>query len=311
MVPRIIIALLFSAGFAVAQVNLRWTVDQGSTETGWLWEDLNGDGLAELIKEDGLGTSFLDGDNDYASLWTVVDPEPEDDSWFSLAHREGSLVVFTRVNSTSQTSQILVYNLYGSQPLWTSTTLAGVLYRVSLGEFSGSGNTEVAAAWNRLDTVYLSAFGSWRLSNGAVTHAPVEAIGYLAGPWGGAVENASEDLLFCNRYLSDGSAILECYGPANSAVGDPGPARPERMELAVRPNPFNPSCRIRLTAVPRTPISVRVHDLRGALRRQWQLPAGYSGELLWDGRDQQGRALASGVYVVDIPGGQQLVTLRK
>jgi len=89
--------------------------------------------------------------------------------------------------------------------------------------------------------------------------------------------------------LPAGSGAME--GKAHS----PSPVR----LLGNRPNPFNPATEIRLGADAATPgVLGRVYDARGSLvRLLWSgdLPAGET-VLLWDGRDEAGRAVASGRY---------------
>lgn len=67
------------------------------------------------------------------------------------------------------------------------------------------------------------------------------------------------------------------------------------------PNPFNASVRFDIRAESLTPVSVRVYDMRGALVRRL-----IEAELVildrtieWDGRNERGRPVASGVYCVE------------
>lgn len=65
------------------------------------------------------------------------------------------------------------------------------------------------------------------------------------------------------------------------------------------PNPFNPSTTIRFELAARGPASLRVYDVRGHLVRtlvDGDADAGTTS-VTWDGRDDSGRAVASGVYV--------------
>ncbi len=69
--------------------------------------------------------------------------------------------------------------------------------------------------------------------------------------------------------------------------------------LAVLPNPFNPRAEIRYILARAGRATVRVHDARGAVIRTLlaaDLPAG-AGAVVWDGRDDAGNPVASGVYV--------------
>ena len=84
------------------------------------------------------------------------------------------------------------------------------------------------------------------------------------------------------------------------------------LALAVRPNPFNPRTTISLAADGTGPASVRIHDARGrAVRDLWRgrLDGGRS-DLTWDGRDDRGRRLPSGTYLVSARVGAERATTR-
>jgi hypothetical protein len=86
--------------------------------------------------------------------------------------------------------------------------------------------------------------------------------------------------------------------PGAAAV-DPGrvPAAPLALDLPY-PNPFNPSVSVRLYLDDERPVKLVVHDLRGHRVRalyDGRAAAGWR-TVVWDGRDDAGRAVASGVY---------------
>jgi hypothetical protein len=94
------------------------------------------------------------------------------------------------------------------------------------------------------------------------------------------------------RFLSE---ILTYQG--HPVSGADLPERPV-LSLAARPNPFNPRTEIRYSLDIAGPVSVDLYDLRG--RRVRRLvdevrPAGGS-VTVWDGRDDDGRGMSSGVY---------------
>lgn len=76
------------------------------------------------------------------------------------------------------------------------------------------------------------------------------------------------------------------------------------VALKVHPNPFNPSTSIDVTLPRGGAMRASVHDLTG--RRVRTLTEGWRDagrlELVWDGRDDDGRALSSGVYLVRVTG---------
>ena len=65
------------------------------------------------------------------------------------------------------------------------------------------------------------------------------------------------------------------------------------------PNPFNPSVTIRWTAPAGSRTTVRVHDLSGRLVADLGTGGG-SGEVVWNGRDSAGQAVAAGTYLCRI-----------
>jgi len=72
------------------------------------------------------------------------------------------------------------------------------------------------------------------------------------------------------------------------------------MGLEARPNPFNPRTVIRFEMPRTSTYRIVVHDVGG--RRVWQTPetaapGGAEVKVVWNGRDQTGRALASGKYL--------------
>jgi TolB protein len=82
-------------------------------------------------------------------------------------------------------------------------------------------------------------------------------------------------------------------GPATAAAAGP-------LRLAVSPNPFSNSTEIRLPAMAGT-ASLRVIDIAGRLVRELMPPTGGSASreqtvVVWDGRDDRGRAVPRGVY---------------
>jgi hypothetical protein len=76
----------------------------------------------------------------------------------------------------------------------------------------------------------------------------------------------------------------------------------ETAWLSASPNPFNPSTTLRFRTVEAGDVTVRVFDARGqlvrTLLRQW-LPGG-EHETRWDGRDEGGAGVASGLYFAQL-----------
>lgn len=85
----------------------------------------------------------------------------------------------------------------------------------------------------------------------------------------------------------------------------PGPELPETASLLIFPNPAHPIAAIRFEApggAHSARVHVHIHDVTGRLVRS--LDAGISGpgrqEVVWDGTDERGNAVAAGVYFCSI-----------
>lgn len=79
------------------------------------------------------------------------------------------------------------------------------------------------------------------------------------------------------------------------------------------PNPFNPTTRIAFTMPHETEVSLKVFDLEGRLVRTLldERRAGGTHEIEWNGRDDAGRRLSSGIYFYELRAGGRLIQSRK
>jgi hypothetical protein len=83
--------------------------------------------------------------------------------------------------------------------------------------------------------------------------------------------------------------------------------RPDRRQLALQqnePNPFNPSTTIRYELSRPQSIRLEVYDVQGRLVRTLLDGPSDSGSrrAKWNGRDETGRDVASGIYYVKLTG---------
>lgn len=92
-----------------------------------------------------------------------------------------------------------------------------------------------------------------------------------------------------------------------SAVGEDATPVPPAAPLALRatPNPFENSTKIHFTLRSEGETRVTVHDVTGRLVRElhrgW-LQAGRH-TIPWDGRDESGRFVAAGIYLLGLKSG--------
>jgi hypothetical protein len=82
-----------------------------------------------------------------------------------------------------------------------------------------------------------------------------------------------------------------------------GPQAPAKFELFQNfPNPFNPTTTIRYAVPEKGWVRIWVYDVLGRIVRQLLDGETYPGayETTWDGRDEQGHQVASGVYLYQL-----------
>ena len=92
-------------------------------------------------------------------------------------------------------------------------------------------------------------------------------------------------------------------GDGSTSAGDGLPGRLPAVALHPNhPNPFNPSTTLKFSLSRDSQVRLTVHDLMGRAVRtlvDGDRPAGEHG-VLWDGRDDRGEAVGTGVYFVRV-----------
>lgn len=137
-----------------------------------------------------------------------------------------------------------------------------------------------------------------------------------------AAANANGDLALAGSFTesvdcgggalaSHGSfdTFVAAYGTVVSGVTDAAPAP---TPLRVFPNPFNPRTTIAFATREPTAVRLTIHDVRGRVVRtlfDGRIGAGEQA-VSWDGRDDAGRAVASGVYFARLAAGAARSTRR-
>lgn len=106
-------------------------------------------------------------------------------------------------------------------------------------------------------------------------------------------------------YYNLSAGIIDSVGTATAL---PGQVLPARLHLApCYPNPFNPETAIRFDLPGKSPVRLAVYDIRGRtvrLLHDGTLPAG-SHLYRWNGRDDRGQLVPSGVYFTRLEAGDQ------
>lgn len=255
---------------------------------------------------------FRDNHADYGAAVAALDA--------SQVTLEGCLIVDNRAGREG--SGLYVTGV-GTQAAVTGCTLVGNREQLNHGvvhvrtyahvdmERTIVADTELGTAvWCNLGTVSIAC------SNFHNNHAGDWV--NCAAEFEGLDGNISADPLFCGDAAPDqpygidalspcapeqnDCGLMGAYGVAcDQTTGvDDAPAPSELMLAAGMPNPANPATVIRYSLPDDGPVRLQLHDLRGRLVRRLvnaDLPAG-DHSVRWDGHDDAGRAMASGVYVV-------------
>ena len=111
---------------------------------------------------------------------------------------------------------------------------------------------------------------------------------------GPAMDRLRRQAAWCARHRPSPSASKRC--PILSAVA--------------APNPFNPTTTLHLQVPMRSSVWLTIYNVAGQVVRtlldDYELDAGYH-TIDWDGRDQQGQPVTSGVYLYQLRAGTQAI----
>jgi hypothetical protein len=137
------------------------------------------------------------------------------------------------------------------------------------------------------------AYSSTQPNQGVDEHLNIHVVGMVSQGYRVVVKRVS----------GSGVATLKIGRPLSSVPdGETVPAVTALSGAA--PNPFNPRTAVRFTVSRPQRIRLAVHDLAGRLVRLLVDRIYHVGAhaATWDGRDDAGRALASGAYIVHLSG---------
>ena len=150
------------------------------------------------------------------------------------------------------------------------------------------------------------------------------AVGYVDGPGGLPVWLSGEGEIWAQLHEDYSFAVLPRFvareeGMLVKSLGDaqieavPDAAEVVSDYLVAGPNPFNPQTEIRFGLTREQVVRLDVFDIRGRLvvvvRRDGLQPRGHH-RVTWQGQDNAGRAVASGVYVAQLKAEDAILTQR-
>lgn len=193
-----------------------------------------------------------------------------------------------------------------------SLAMSPVTLRIAV-DNAGMSDASVMLRWALGDSLVIAESRGTIPAGGSVeysaSHLPMEAGTYRYSVAAISVGSCADDDSGDNAATATimiGAAITGVEDGGEDSDGDGGPATPRQGAIvSASPNPFNPSMRITVTQKARGQVRLDVFDVRGRLVRRLfsgELSAG-SSSVIWDGRDDEGRALPTGSYVIHLRGG--------
>jgi len=295
------------------------TLIQGFTLTGGLWL---ADGGAVFVEQSYLrfvdcvftGNSAFDGGGIYfyrsspiLTNCVIWGNHADDDGGGVHCNNSSPVFVNCTISGNSAPDGGGVYSWNSSAPSFENSIIA----------FSTQGEAvrclPLSSATLVCSDVYGNAGGDW--------------VDCIAGQ-SGINNNFSADPFFCypdtgNFYLDAASPCADnvpcglvgalpagCDVVTDVAGGEDAPAPSEFRLHTNRPNPFNPTTTIRFDLPRRARVVLSVYAISG--RRVTVLADGHYGpgvfERTWDGRDDRGREVASGVYFTRLVAGDFTAT---
>jgi hypothetical protein len=103
------------------------------------------------------------------------------------------------------------------------------------------------------------------------------------------------------RAQNVGFVVDDGYVVPDGVTATGEPPVPVDLSIVARPNPFNPTTVIRVAGTGAERATVTIYDVTGRrVRGLWDGRAGAERSLVWDGRNDAGRAVASGAYFVRV-----------
>lgn len=284
---------------------------EGAPATMW---DFTVEPYFDPLEEETGWTIGLPDDDATQGIWERVDPigsiaQPEDDA--TIAPFTSCFVTGQQPNPGAWQGASDVRNgkTTLTSPVWDvtgSTDFAILRYMRWYSNDTGSNGGEDAwvaevsndgGAWVEIENSTLSE-REWKpieVDLMALFGTPGEIqLRFVASDYGGqsVVEAAVDDF-----------QVIADLGLTPVAVGD-GALTPRTFLAGARPNPFNPMTTIRFGVESRGPVRLVVLDVSGRVVRTLvdgpRAAGAYAAR--WDGRDGEGRQVASGTYFVRLEG---------
>ena len=251
-----------------------WIQQPGKNRNLWIAGDNIADDMITREQDFNSFLGFTCGVRFFRDLWESL---PQDSLLPLISGVAGSPTDGRVLHIDAGCPLIDDFDLIGTSTQATANGKAGTILR-----YPGSG----LSAAQRYATKYVS-FGS-----------DSARVAFFAFSFNSIVEGG-ERLFLTQDIMSDYFKAVPCYSPTSVAEDPAFPAPPIPNSLAQNsPNPFNPSTSIKYSVAQFGPVKLRIYNAGGALIRTLVDAPHAVGTYTarWDGTDDGGRRVGSGVY---------------
>ncbi len=277
--------------------------------------DLNGDGLNDILTSDygeGVLIFYNQGYDNFNKQ--LFDINPVSFTYIFDIDNNGNndLGLYEHEYFPGGTCRLKIYENQSNNFILTDTIIfpTGTLFR-EFADFNNDNYFDIAyvrSIWREpLDTLYI-VFNNHDLTFSAPDKYYVPNQGVLDVISADFDNNGFNDLAFTYYNSDDTVTVLFNDGTGkfqSNPLTNIKSHDEKQISISVYPNPFNSICRISLHA--KTEITMRIKisisDLNGRIVKDFSEAdvdkTGNQYQVIWDGRDNAGRVIPAGIYVVE------------
>jgi parallel beta-helix repeat protein len=258
--------------------------------------DVDNDGDIDIIVSDNassISVLYNDGEGNFPGLSVFSTSNNPNGLYVNDLNGDG-YVDISAASYSGDNVQVLLNNGDGSFGSASSYSTGSSTRRIIGGDYDGDGDIDISVSINGADSVAVI------LNNGNGTFSNLSK--YLVGnnPWG--IKNGDFDLdgdldIACANFNSNNVSVLLNTGTAIEEVDE---IISKVMFISVYPNLFSNNLVIEYsTGKANQSAEIDIFDVTGRIIKSFKLETSHSQlatSLVWDGCDERGRTVASGIY---------------
>ena len=242
---------------------------------------------------------------EYLPVWTYSIPATTWITSVAISDDGSTIAAGTWTNPTG--GKVVLFDRTSSTPLWTDASYGDYVPALS---FTPDGGFLAAASWGGVNGTIGNVVSVYARSSQAPVHTIADdAIVGVGSCMAVDINDDGTEVLAGGkavhaREFGNGGWLMSInVGDLTHAAGDGQPAGAAAPStLAIYPNPFNPETKLSFRIARAGFVRLGIFDCAGSRVRTLFEGWGTAGEraTTWDGRDDAGRPLASGVYLAQL-----------